>query len=310
MRVTVVRVAIVVVVLSGLTGPALAQQQTLQGSATYQNTLISPNSTYPGPYYVWSDGTHHTQPQPQQPQNNPSPPPPPQPQRPRSSGGGPLQGNAQIPGPIQATIQQNDPEAQQGPYKQGVLQTNQGPVYITVSDTHCNGWQAGTIMANGRSQPRGLVPSGYWTHVDGYVIRSSTGQDSFHITALYNQYMSTNHRQYDVRLSPNRVVNCGQNVRKNSPQPGPKAQGGNVPANCSALFAESGQLQQQMVYQPTWQAQQAIKQQLDAVEQQLIPCRQAILGPNAPPENLWQQFPNSRPPDSGSPRACGQGLRC
>jgi hypothetical protein len=82
-----------------------------------------------------------------------------------------------------------------------------------------------------------------------------------------------------------------------------------VPANCSAIFAQENQLSQQMIWQPTWEAQQAVKRQLDAIEPDAMACRKAVLGPNAPPENLYSEFPKSRPPPSGG-LACGQGVRC
>ena len=58
---------------------------------------------------------------------------------------------------------------------------------------------------------------------------------------------------------------------------------GGVPANCAAVFQQEQQLSRQMVYQPTWESQQAIKRQLDQVEVQAMACRRIANG--LPPIN-------------------------
>jgi hypothetical protein len=114
-------------------------------------------------------------------------------------------------------------------------------------------------------------------------------------------------KQEQLRRQGSHMKHPAACKKKRNPQSNRSAQ---VPANCSALFAQEKQLSQAMIFTPSPEAKAPVKRQLDMVEQELIPCRQAILGPNAAPQNLYSQFPLSRPPPSSSGRTCGQGVRC
>ncbi len=153
------------------TAAAAAQTTPLQGSAIYNETLIPPGSSYPGPFYIWSDGSHHTKPQPRtvtrSPPSKPSPP------------SQTIHGNAET----------NDP----GGYKVGAERVANGDIKVWIGNSHPNGFTVTHVL---------LVPAGYWHYISwdraAQLFRPRTGRLRDH-GALQP---AEQHQPHDLLYSP------------------------------------------------------------------------------------------------------------
>jgi hypothetical protein len=65
-------------------------------------------------------------------------------------------------------------------------------------------------------------------------------------------------------------------ARPSSPRLGQAPDG--VPSDCAAILQRERELTQMMISQPTWESQQAIKQQHNAIEPEAMACRRAMNG--------------------------------
>jgi hypothetical protein len=281
------RLLVTLSLVIALASPRVAIAQRLQGDINQNDYNSLPvNPGYQDPFTVPSLTSPS---QPSQPARHPRR------QHPTVAPNGPMQGSASIPAPIQASIQMNDQEAKMGKYKQGSVVTNQGTVYITISDIHCDGWPVSY---------RQLVPTGYWYYVRGYLTRGANGQDVFHITGLFNAQGSIeggrqHPTHHDVPLLPDRRVNCTENTRNTQPRSQPKAENSPDP-RCKTTIDRRYSLMGQAKAARDAGTAQMIQQQIIAITPQFNACVQEVQR-NA-------QGPIQMPPYISPPSANGSGV--
>ena len=99
---------------------------------------------------------------------------------------------------------------------------------------------------------------------------------------------------------------CKPATPKKNPPPS-STYNNTVPPNCQAILQQEATISNEMIYTPTWDVQQALKAQLNAIEPQAMACRRAMNG--LPPINSDGSV-GSGPTISNRPQTPPRGVVC